>query len=99
MKLVAVIVAGAISSENVTLIAVPVGTPGVIAGVVVTGVVRVTLGRVVSGTAPVVKVKTKLLANARPVVSVAPVVIVAVQIVLAGRLAIGAKDATRVAAA
>ena len=98
VKLPALIVAGAISSLNAAVIAVFVATSAVGPGIVVTGTVDVTMGRVVSGAIPVVKVHTKLLANAMPVVSVAPVVIVAVHTVLIGKLAAGVKVATRLAA-
>ena len=98
MKLAALIVAGDMSSEKVAVIAVLVGTPGVELPAVVAGMVSVTLGRVVSSDAPVVKVQTKLLASGTPNVSVAPEVIVAVHIVPAGRLADDVKVATRLAA-
>ena len=98
VKLAPLIVAGAISSENTAVIAVLVPTPVVSPGIVVAGMVIVTLGLVVSGAKPVVNVQTKLLTSLSPVVSVAPVVIVAVQIVLGGRLAAGVKVATRLAA-
>ena len=42
------------------------------------GTVRITVGAVVSGVAPVVKLQTKLLASALPARSRVPVVIVAV---------------------
>src|SRR5256885_1576757 len=42
------------------------------------GTVKLTVGAVVSGVAPVVKLQTKLLASALPARSLAPVVIVAV---------------------
>ena len=98
IKLVAVIVEGAISSEKTAVIAVLVGTSGVMRGTVVAGTVIVTLGWVVSGASPVVKVHTKLLNNARPVVSLDPVVMVAVQSVLGGSADAGVKVETRPAA-
>jgi len=55
VKLVVVNVAGDMSSLKAAVIAVLVVTPDVGPGFVVTGVVTVTDGRVVSGVAPVVK--------------------------------------------
>ena len=98
VKLAPLIVAGAISSEKTAVIAVLVGTPVVGPGMVVAGIVIVTLGLVVSGANPVVNVQTKLLTSRSPVVSVAALVIVAVHSVLGGRLAAGVKVATRLAA-
>lgn len=98
VKLVPFTVAGAMSSENTAETVVLVATPTVGPGVDVAGIVSVTLGRVVSGATPVLKVHTKLLTSVRPVVSVAPVVTVAVQRALAGRLAVGVKVAARLAA-
>jgi hypothetical protein len=60
--------------------------------------VALTLGGVMSRTAPVAKVQVKLLASGMPVVSVAPVVTVAVHVALVGRLAVGVKIAMRLAA-
>ena len=93
VKLPALIVAGAISSLNAAEIDVFVATSAVGPGIVVTGTVSVTLGRVVSGARPVVNAHTKLPANAMPAVSVAPVVIVAVKVVLPARLLAGVKVA------
>ena len=56
----------------------------------------VTVGAVVSGVTPVVKLHTKSLANALPARSLAPVVIVAVYVVLSTRLLAGVKVATLV---
>ena len=98
VKLVPFTVAGAMSSENTAETVVLVATPTVGPGVDVAGIVSVTLGRVVSGAMPVLKVHTKLLTSVRPVVSVAPVVTVAVQSALAGRLAVGVKVAARLGA-
>jgi hypothetical protein len=53
-----VIVAGFISSLKLATIAVLLGTPGVGPGIVVTGTVNVTRGRVVSDVAPVVNLHT-----------------------------------------
>src|SRR5437588_11995734 len=50
------------------------------------GTVALTVGRVVSGVSPVVKLQTKLLANALPARSLASVVIVAVYAVQRARL-------------
>ena len=98
MKLAAVMVAGAMSSLKTALTEVLVATPAVGPGIDVTGTVRTTLGRVLSGAAPVVNVQTKLPANATPLLSATPVVTVAVHVVLTGRLADGVKIATRLAA-
>jgi hypothetical protein len=57
------------------------------------GTVELTVGGVVSGAAPVVKLQTKLLTIALPARSLAPVVIVAVKRVLAARLLVGVKVA------
>jgi hypothetical protein len=58
VKLLAVSVAGNMSSLKAAVIAVLVVTPGVGPGVVVAGEVTVTDGRVVSGAALVVNVQT-----------------------------------------
>jgi len=58
VKVAAVIVAGFISSLKLATIAVLLGTPGVGPGIVVTGTVNVTRGRVVSDVAPVVNLHT-----------------------------------------
>ena len=57
------------------------------------GRVDVTMGAVMSGVAPVVKVHTKLLARALPARSLAPVVIVPVKRVLGASWAVGVKVA------
>ena len=57
------------------------------------GTVALTIGRVVSGVAPVVKVQPKLAASALPAKSLAPVVTVAVYAVRGARLAAGVKVA------
>ena len=59
------------------------------------GAVKVTVGRIISGIAPVLNVQTKSVANAKPVVSRNAVLIVAVHTVLAGRTAVGEKVAIR----
>ena len=58
-----------------------------------TGLVEVTVGGVVSGVAPVVKVHAKLLASALPARSLAPVVMVAVNKVLPASGLVGVKVA------
>ena len=58
-----------------------------------TGTVTTTVGRVASAVAPVMKLHTKLPANARPETSVAAVVTVATHSVLAGSAAVGVKVA------
>ena len=57
------------------------------------GTVAVTIGRVVSRVAPVVKVQTKLAASALPAKSLAPVVTVAVYAVRGARALAGVKVA------
>src|SRR5207248_1298858 len=57
------------------------------------GTVALTVGRVVSGVSPVVKLQTKLLTNALPARSLASVVIVAVYAVKGARLPAGVKVA------
>jgi len=89
VKVDVVIVKGSIVSLNVTRIFVLIGTPVAAEA----GDVNVTRGGVVSGSAPVVKLHTKLAASALPAGSLAPVVIVAVCAALAARLLEGAKVA------
>jgi hypothetical protein len=62
------------------------------------GLVKVTVGAVVSGAKAVVKPHEKLLAIALPAKFLTPVVAVTVMSVLAGRLALGAKVAILLAA-
>jgi len=64
------------------------------------GIVEVTVGMVVSGAAPVVKVQRYLATNelAGSSWSCAPVVIVAVNVVLGARFSVGVKVATEPAA-
>ena len=74
MKVVLVIVTGFNASLKVAMICALIGTfvsP-------FAGVVKLTVGGVVSGAALAVKVQTKLVASALPARSVAPVVMVAV---------------------
>ncbi len=85
----AVIVAGSIALLKVALILQLMGTPVAPAA----GFVELTVGRVVSEVAHVVKVHAKGLASALPPVSLTPVVIVAVKVVRAARLAFGVKIA------
>ena len=87
------IVAGFMSSLNVAVIAVLFATavaPGA-------GTVTVTVGRVVSGSAAVVKVHTKFAARPLPARSVAPLVTVAVNWVLSASVVgvVGVKIAVR----
>jgi hypothetical protein len=63
---VALIVAGAISSVKIALMAVLPGTPVVGPGVEVAGTVSTTRGRVESGAAPVVKRQTYGLSSGSP---------------------------------
>ena len=90
------IVAGFMSSLNVAVIAVLFAT-AVAAGA---GTVNVTVGRVVSGKAAVVKVHTKLAARPLPARSRAPVVTVAVNWLFGARVAgvLGVKIAVRLVA-
>ena len=85
MKLAEVIVAGSIASLNVAEIGVLTAT----AVAPLAGIVETTVG----GTA-VVKVHTKLAANAEPAESLAPAVIVAVNKVSVARRADGVRVAT-----
>ena len=78
VKLVPVIVAGAMSSVKTAVMAVLAGTPAVGPGLVVAGTVSATLGRVVSGATPVVNRQTKGFANASPVARLLAPVTVAV---------------------
>ena len=74
VKVRLVIVNGSIASLKVAVIFVLIATPVA----ALAGTVRLTVGAVVSGAAPVVKLHTKSLASALPARSLAPVVIVAV---------------------
>ena len=75
-KLALVIVAGTTSSVNSTEIATLVGTPAVGPGVVVTGTVDATRGRVASVVAPVVNCQVNGAASDTPVAMlVAPVMV------------------------
>jgi hypothetical protein len=88
VNVAASIVAGFIASLNLAETRVLTGT----AVAPFAGTVEITFG------APVVKLHTKLAANALPNVSFAPVVIVAVKVVPGARLADGRKVAILVAA-
>ena len=94
VKLRIEMLAGFMASLKVAVIAVLVGTkvaPGA-------GTVSTTVGRVVSGGGAVMKLQTKALANAKPVVSCTAVERVAVHEVLAGSGAVGVSVATWVVA-
>ena len=96
MKLVVEIVAGFIGSLKVAVIAVLLAT----AVAASAGTVNVTVGRVVSGSAAVVKVHTKFVARPLPARSLAPVVTVAVNWVLSASVdgVVGVKIALRLIA-
>ena len=94
VKLLPLIVAAAMSSLKVALIFVLFGTFSAPAA----GTVSTTVGRVVSPSAAVTKLHTKLLASAMPVVSCAAVVTVATHSVLGGSATLGVRVATRVVA-
>ena len=85
VKVAEVRVVGSIASLNVALTVLLSGTPVA----PFTGLVRVIVGAVELAVVPVVKVHTKLLANALPAKSFAPVVMVAVNKVLGARLLAG----------
>ena len=72
--MVALIVEGSIASLKVALMLWLIATPVA----ALPGTVELTVGRVVSAVAPLVKLQAKLLASALPNLSRAPVVIVAV---------------------
>ena len=94
VKLAAVIVAGFMSSLKVAVMLELLGTPAAPAA----STVSTTVGRVVSASAAVVKVHTKLLASAKPAAFCAAVVTVAVHSVLAGSAELGVNVAVWVAA-
>ena len=89
VKVTVVIVKGSIASLKVAVTALLMVTPVA----ALAGTVELTVGAVVSGVAPVVKVHTLLTASALPAKSLDPVVIVAVYVVLAARLLAGVKTA------
>ena len=88
-KLAVLIVAGSIASLKVALMVWLIATPvAELAGTVV-----ITVGRLVSGAAPVVKLQAKLFSSGLPARSLAPVVIVAVNVVRGARPSVGLKVA------
>ena len=94
VKLVPEIVAASMLSLKVAVICLLMGTlPSPAAGAV-----RITVGRVASASAEVVKLHAKLLARARPVMSFTAVVTVARHKVLGGNVCAGVKVATWVVA-
>src|ERR1041385_972754 len=88
-KLAVLIVEGSIASLKVVLMLWLIATPVA----ALAGSVELTVGRVVSGAAPVVKLHPKLLSSRLPARSFAPVVIVAVNVVRGARSAAGLKVA------
>ena len=90
VKVAVVIVKGFIALLKVAAMFPPIATPvAAFAGTVV----ELTVGAVVSGVVPVVKLQTKAVASALPARSLAPVVIVAVYKVLTARVLDGVKVA------
>ncbi len=89
LKLAVVIVKGSIASLKVALMVWLIGT----AVAPLAGTVALTVGAVVSGVAPVVKLQLKSVASALPAKSRAPVVTVAVNAVRGARLPAGVKVA------
>src|SRR5207253_1814863 len=95
LKLAVLIVKGSIASLKVALMVWLIGT----AVAASAGTVALTVGRVVSGVAPVVKLQLKSVASALPARSLAPVVTVAVYAVRGARLPAGVKVAVTPASA
>jgi hypothetical protein len=89
VKLAVVLVSGSIGSLKLAVMSVLIATPVAFAS----GAVELTVGAVVSGATPVVKVQVKALASALPATSLTSVVIRAAQVVLAGRSLAGVKVA------
>src|SRR6266513_6029581 len=89
LKLAVLIVNGSIGSLNVALMVWLIAT----AVAPLTGTVKLTVGGVVSGIAPVVKPQPKSAASALPARSLAPVVIVAVNVARGARTLAGVKVA------
>jgi hypothetical protein len=83
-------VSGFMGSLKLAVISVLIATPVVFAA----GLVELTVGAVMSGAAPVVKLQLTGAAMELPATSSTPVVTRAVQVVLAGRLLVGVKVAT-----
>lgn len=90
VKLLLLMVSGAMSSLNVAVTAVLVAATASCAGTTLT-----TLGAVASIADPVTNDHTKALCSASPPVSCAPVVMVATQTVFGGRFELGKKLAWR----
>src|SRR5204863_6940685 len=88
-KLAVLIVKGSIASLKVALMARLVATPVA----ALAGTVELTVGAVVSGVAPVVKLQLKPVVSALPARSLAPVVTVAVYAVRGARALAGVKVA------
>jgi hypothetical protein len=86
VKLVPLIVLGAMSSVKTATIEEFVAAPAVGPGLVVAGTVRLTRGLVESGSGPVVNVHTNGVASARPVAALVAPVIVAVYSVSGSRV-------------
>jgi hypothetical protein len=89
VKLAVVLVSASIDSLKLAVMSVLIATPVALAS----GAVELTVGAVVSGATPVVKVQVKALASALPATSLTSVVIRAAQVVLAGRSLAGVKVA------
>ena len=89
VKVLVLIVDASIASLNVLAICPLRPTPLA----VLAGTVALTVGAVVSGATPVVKLQTKSAASALPARSLAPGLILAVYTVLGARFAAGAKVA------
>src|ERR1043166_3791007 len=90
-KLAVLIVNGSIASLKVALMVWLIGTPVA----EFAGTVKLTVGAVVSGVAPVVKLQLKAVNSALPARSLAPVVIVAVYAVIGARSKPGVKVAIK----
>src|SRR5439155_25131625 len=84
-----VMVTGAIASLKVAAMFAVMPTRVAVMG----GTVALTVGRVVLGVAPVVKLQLKPVGSALPARSLAPVVIVAVKVALGARVLTGLKVA------
>src|SRR5213082_37879 len=91
LKLAVLIVKGSIASLKVALMVWLIGT----AVAALAGTVTLTVGAVVSGVAPVVKLQLKSAASALPARSLAPVLTVAVYVVSGVRLPAGVKIAVK----
>src|SRR6185503_12289859 len=89
VKVTGVIVRGFNASLKAAVMIWLIGT----AVAALTGTVALTIGRVVSGVAPVVKLQLKPVASALPARSLAPVVTAAVNVVRGARVLAGVKVA------